>query len=101
MSILEADDGKIWFTRSSLSDYKGPLCEVRGDQAVCHGPEQGGPIPSARQISKDADGNFWTLSDNTLMRWSQFWAWVRVPRAVQATLVMLAASGVPTKNVWP
>ncbi len=69
MSILEDDTGKIWFTRSSLSDDKGPLCEVQGDRAVCHGPADGVPIKNGRQLSKDAQGNLWTVSDDTLMRW--------------------------------
>ena len=69
MSIVEDRSGKIWFTRSSLSDDKGPLCEVQGDRAACHGVAQGVPIQNARQLSEGADGNFWTVSDNTLMRW--------------------------------
>ncbi len=69
MSIVEDDAGKIWFTRSSLSDDKGPLCEVQGDQAICHAAAQGVPISNARQLAKDAQGNLWTVSDNTLMRW--------------------------------
>ena len=69
MSIVEDDAGKIWFTRSSLSDDKGPLCEVQGDRALCHGRADGVPISNARQLSRDAQGNLWTVSDDTLMRW--------------------------------
>ena len=69
MSIVEDRTGTIWFTRSSVHDDKGPLCEVRGDRAVCHGARDGVPISNGRQLTKDADGNLWTVSDTTLMRW--------------------------------
>src|SRR5262249_37790604 len=70
MSITEDRQGKVWFTRSHITDEKGPLCQVQADHAVCHGAADGVPIPNARQLSKDAAGNFWIVSDNTLMRWN-------------------------------
>jgi len=66
--IIERD-GRTWFTRSNLKDDKGPLCEVQGDKALCHGINDGVPIANARQLAKDAQGHFWTVSDDTLMRW--------------------------------
>ncbi len=68
-SIARARDGKIWFTRMSLQDDQGPLCEIRDDQVVCHGAADGVPIDIGRRLIVDADGALWTVSDNTLMRW--------------------------------
>jgi signal transduction histidine kinase/ligand-binding sensor domain-containing protein len=70
-SIAEDQAGKIWFTRMSIRDDKGPLCEVAGDKVVCHGAGNGVPIDIARQLEVDAQGNIWTVSDNTLMRWKE------------------------------
>ena len=50
MSIVEDRTGTIWFTRSNIPDHKGPLCEVRGDQAVCHGARDGVPIPILKRL---------------------------------------------------
>jgi signal transduction histidine kinase/ligand-binding sensor domain-containing protein len=68
-AILEDRAGKIWFTRMSVRDDKGPLCEVTADRAVCHGLTRGVPIPVGRDLKMDTRGNLWTVSDHTLMRW--------------------------------
>lgn len=105
VSIAEDAQGKIWFTRSSLSDDKGPLCEVRGDSAVCHAAANGVPIQNARQLSLDAQGNSWTVSDNTLMRWkdgvSRTWLPPGLPDPEQNTIDVLQ-SVVPAADgsVW-
>jgi signal transduction histidine kinase/ligand-binding sensor domain-containing protein len=67
--ILEDRAGKIWFTRMTIPDDKGPLCEVVGDRSACHGPADGIPINVARELQADSKGNIWTVSDTTLMRW--------------------------------
>jgi ligand-binding sensor domain-containing protein len=82
MSIVEDRTGTIWFTRSGIHDDKGPLCEVRGDRAVCHGTRDGVPISNGRQLAKDADGNLWTVSDTTLMRWKAGSARTWRPRGI-------------------
>jgi signal transduction histidine kinase/ligand-binding sensor domain-containing protein len=73
MTILEDDSGKIWFTRSSLpaGDTQGVLCEVAGDRSVCHGVAEGVAIPLAKDLKRDAQGNLWTVSDTTLVRWRE------------------------------
>jgi signal transduction histidine kinase/ligand-binding sensor domain-containing protein len=69
MSVLEDRTGKVWFTRMSIRDGGGPLCEVVDKHAICHGTADGVPLKMARQLSADAQGNFWVVSDTTLMRW--------------------------------
>jgi signal transduction histidine kinase/ligand-binding sensor domain-containing protein len=68
-AILEDPTGKIWFTRMSIRDDKGPLCEIAAERVVCHGTTGGVPIPVGRDLKMDAHGNLWTVSDKTLMRW--------------------------------
>jgi signal transduction histidine kinase/ligand-binding sensor domain-containing protein len=85
MSILEDRTGKMWFTRSSINDEKGPLCEVQGDRVVCHGAAAGVSISNGRQLSKDAAGNFWAVSDNTLMRWNAGKARTWLPPGISET----------------
>lgn len=68
-SIAEDRNGTIWFTRMSVQDKQGPLCEIRNEQAVCHGVEDGVPIEIGRQLIADEHGALWTVSDHKLMRW--------------------------------
>jgi signal transduction histidine kinase/ligand-binding sensor domain-containing protein len=69
MSILEDSAGKTWFTRMRIKDGEGPLCEVAGAKAVCHGVRDGIPLPQAHQLATDAQGNFWTFSATEVLRW--------------------------------
>jgi signal transduction histidine kinase/ligand-binding sensor domain-containing protein len=69
LSIVEDPGGKIWFTRMRIRDGEGPLCEVAGTKAVCHGVQDGIPLRQAHQLTLDALGNFWTFSATTLLRW--------------------------------
>jgi signal transduction histidine kinase/ligand-binding sensor domain-containing protein len=69
MSIVEDSTGKIWFTRMRIREGEGPLCEVTGAKAVCHGVQDGIPLPQAHQLTIDAQGNFWTFSATTILRW--------------------------------
>lgn len=69
VSIVEDRGGRIWFTRSAAKGQPGPVCEVKGDSATCHGAASGIPLANGRQLSVDARGHLWTVSDDTLMRW--------------------------------
>jgi signal transduction histidine kinase/ligand-binding sensor domain-containing protein len=69
MSILEDAAGKIWFTRMRITRGEGPLCEVAGAKAVCHGVQDGVPLHYAHQLASDAQGNFWTFSATEILRW--------------------------------
>jgi len=68
-AVMEDRAGKIWFTRMTIRDDGGPLCEVVSDHAVCHGRADGVPLDIARELGTDRDGNLWTISDMLLMRW--------------------------------
>jgi len=103
--IIERD-GRIWFTRSNIKDEKGPLCEVQGDEALCHGVDDGVPITNARQLAQDAQGNFWTVSDNTLMRWkdgvSRTWQPPGIPETGlgPALDVLQSVVAAPDGSIW-
>jgi len=68
-AIVEDPTGKIWFTRMRHSDSQGPLCEVVGAKAVCHGAQDGVSLRYAHQLTTDPQGNFWTFSATEIMRW--------------------------------
>jgi len=85
ISIVEDRHGKIWFTRSNDRGKKGPICEVQGDKAVCHGAADGIPIANGRQLSIDASGHLWTVSDETLMRWDGREARTWLPPGLKVT----------------
>jgi signal transduction histidine kinase/ligand-binding sensor domain-containing protein len=68
-AILEDRNAKIWFTSMTRLNQKGPLCEVAGDRILCHGIADGVPLPVAQDMTMDAQGNIWTVSQDTLMRW--------------------------------
>jgi signal transduction histidine kinase/ligand-binding sensor domain-containing protein len=69
MSIVEDSGGKIWFTRMRITNGEAPLCEVAGAKSVCHGVQDGVPLRQAHQLTTDAQGNLWTFSATTLLRW--------------------------------
>ncbi|MDB6107209.1 MAG: integral rane sensor signal transduction histidine kinase [Gammaproteobacteria bacterium] len=69
MSIVEDSGGKLWFTRMRIRNGEAPLCEVTGPKSVCHGVQDGVPLRQAHQLTTDAQGNFWTFSATTLLRW--------------------------------
>lgn len=83
-SILEDRNGRIWFTQSGPGAGKGPLCKMQGERAVCHGAADGVPILNGRQLTVDAQGNLWTVSDHTLMRWNNRSARTWFPPGISA-----------------
>jgi signal transduction histidine kinase/ligand-binding sensor domain-containing protein len=68
-AIVEDRAGKVWFTSMSRLNENGPVCEVAGDRVRCHGAAAGVPLRLAQDMTFDADGNLWTVSTDTLMRW--------------------------------
>jgi signal transduction histidine kinase/ligand-binding sensor domain-containing protein len=69
MSVIEDPGGKVWFTRMRIREGEGPLCEVAGTTAICHGVQDGVPLRHAHQLTLDARGNYWTFSATDLLRW--------------------------------
>ena len=106
MTIIEDRARKIWFTRMSVKDDKGPLCEVEGERAVCHGVADGIPIDIARQLDIDAHGAFWTVSDTTLMRWQAGSARTWLPPGIKQDQksggpdVLQSIAPAPDGSVW-
>ncbi len=67
--ILEDPAGAIWVTRYRITDGKGPLCRVTGQDVQCYGKTDGLPAPYALGLAKDGAGNFW-IGSNLLYRWA-------------------------------
>lgn len=68
-SIIEDSAGTIWFTRYRITDGRGPLCKVEGNEVKCYGKEDGIPVTYGLGLTKDKAGNFWFGSDG-LCRWA-------------------------------
>jgi signal transduction histidine kinase/ligand-binding sensor domain-containing protein len=70
-SIRKDGLGKIWFTRMSIRDEEGPLCEINGDAVTCHPlvpSDAASRTDVARDLKIDAQGTLWTVSDKRLIR---------------------------------
>src|SRR5215470_711762 len=70
-SIIEDRNGTIWFTRSRVSDGKGPLCQQIETNVRCYGKNDGITAPYASPLSEDVQGNLWFGGTNDLTRWSK------------------------------
>lgn len=68
-TIVEDPDGTIWFARAKIRDGKGPLCKVAGNELSCHGAADGIPFRYAKELLRDASGNFWVSGPNGICRW--------------------------------
>jgi signal transduction histidine kinase len=68
-SIIEDRAGTIWFTRYHITDGKGPLCKVVGQDIQCYGKEDGIPVSYGLGLTQDTSGNFW-FGSAALCRWA-------------------------------
>jgi ligand-binding sensor domain-containing protein len=67
--ILVDQDGNAWVTRSRVHDGLGPLCEALGSRLECFGKSDGLDPVNIGPLTRDAAGNFWLGSTNSLVRW--------------------------------
>jgi signal transduction histidine kinase/ligand-binding sensor domain-containing protein len=69
-AILEARDGKIWFTATDVvNDYSSAFCLVVDHRTKCYGRKDGVLMQSARGLAEDADGNLWSSTLRAAVRW--------------------------------
>ncbi|HET9445803.1 MAG TPA: two-component regulator propeller domain-containing protein [Steroidobacteraceae bacterium] len=105
MTILEDDNGKVWFTRSSLpADNKhGVLCEVVGDRSQCHITPDDMAVRLAKDLKRDSQGNLWTVSDTALVRFRDGSTRVWLPAGLKEhNLIDVVQSVAPDRDgaVW-
>src|SRR5262245_46633181 len=104
MSILEDHSGKVWFTRLAPPNDSATMCEVSGERATCHGAADG--VPMLRNLAADAQGRFWAVSDNVLVRWdgasARTWVPPGLPPPDQRTNLDVFQSVLPDPDgsVW-
>ncbi|MBN9663347.1 MAG: hypothetical protein J0H49_34425 [Acidobacteria bacterium] len=67
--IVETPDGKVWFARSRPAEASGPICQVEGDKARCHGKAEGVPFPLVGPLRLDSSGDLWGGTPDGLFRW--------------------------------
>lgn len=69
-SILQDDEGTIWFTQIVPTEGSGLLCRVLAFDVQCYGKSDGFPsFAVATALVKDVQGDFWIGGDTTLLRW--------------------------------
>ena len=65
----EAPDGRIWASRSRVSDDLGPLCELQESRIDCYGPKQGVPLKLGVALAVEGSGAIWIAAPEKLARW--------------------------------
>ena len=69
-SIVEDQDGAIWFSRAAQSDNSGPICKVSLDKFHCYGEAEGIQPLGASAIKIGEQGHFWIAAGVTLVEWN-------------------------------
>ena len=69
-AIVEDHNHEIWVARAHVGAHASPICEIRGDSAVCHGAAEGIATPYAVSIAEASDHTLWVAHSNSLSHWS-------------------------------
>jgi signal transduction histidine kinase/ligand-binding sensor domain-containing protein len=69
--IAEDTDGGIWFTRTNMDRYTGPLCKVVQGSTRCYGEADGIKALVADSITIDKQGHLWVGAGGTLIEWKE------------------------------
>lgn len=80
-AIAQDDAGVVWVARANMPRGNGALCKVTGDALQCIGARQGFPIPFAKAITCDHQGNVWVGGATSYIRWSPHSQTVYAPDA--------------------
>jgi signal transduction histidine kinase/ligand-binding sensor domain-containing protein len=67
--IAEDKEGVLWFTRTHLHQFTGPICKVSASSEQCFGKSDGIQTEAAGPMSVDKDGHFWIGANGTLLEW--------------------------------
>jgi len=68
-SIIQDQQGVVWFIRSRVRDGGGPLCSVVADTVKCYGKSDGISTAYAGALSVDSFGNLWIGGTTVMIRW--------------------------------
>ena len=72
-SIVEDENGVIWFIHDSLPGMttpRGHLCRVIGVDTRCYGAADGIPDMRYNRLATDTRGNVWIAGSSALVRWN-------------------------------
>jgi ligand-binding sensor domain-containing protein len=67
--ITEDQEGTVWFIRSNMTHYSGPICKLSENKPYCYGEPDGIQTPTGVALAKDKEGRFWFGGDGTLTEW--------------------------------
>jgi signal transduction histidine kinase/ligand-binding sensor domain-containing protein len=68
--VIQDDAGTIWVARANMRVPGGALCKVVGEELQCLDPAHGFPLPLAKTLAADHNGNIWVGGATSYIRWS-------------------------------
>ena len=69
-SIIERQNGEIWFSRVQRFQQNGAVCKVLGERIKCYGKHDGLPLDTGNALAEDTSGNLWFGDPSTVVRWN-------------------------------
>jgi signal transduction histidine kinase/ligand-binding sensor domain-containing protein len=69
-SIIERQNGEIWFSRVQRFQQNGAVCKVLGERIKCYGKPDGLPLDTGNALAEDTSGNLWFGDPSTVVRWN-------------------------------
>jgi ligand-binding sensor domain-containing protein len=98
-SIVQTQDGAIWFVLAEAAGTVSRPCQVVDDTILCHGSEDGLPNFQYMVLAEDKERNLWLGAANGhFVRWRSSSHSVYSPVALSSTS---ARSGVPSLAIAP
>jgi len=101
-SIIERQNGEIWFSRIQRFHRTGGVCEVLGERIKCYGKPDGLPFDAAIALAEDRSGNLWFGDPSTVVRWNGSSVRAFSPKALEGNLSdgVTGIAAAPDGPVW-
>ncbi|UWZ85241.1 sensor histidine kinase [Occallatibacter riparius] len=101
-SMIERQNGEIWFSRVQRFDQSGGICKVLGERIKCYRKPDGIPLDTANALAEDTSGNLWFGDSSIVVRWNGSSLRAFSPPALKGNLSdgVTAIAGAPDGSVW-
>ena len=85
-SILQDENGVIWFSNDRTGDHTHPICRVNGTDVRCYSYDSAetAHLAAAVPLAKDRTGNFWVGHDTAVVQWRPGYTKVYRPAALKS-----------------
>ncbi len=92
--VIQDDAGTIWVARANMRIPGGALCKVAGIDLQCLDTAHGFPLPLAKTLAADHQGNIWVGGTTSYIRWSPTSQTVYAPDAFKNNNSMAAIGAI-------